>query len=192
MDAPAILPAPVSAPPHRRRRLALLTFSIRELLLLTTTAAALVALFLAYYRDSRPFVPSPLLNEFGSAQQIRAAAARLHPAPMMIVNGGGGGSGNADGTTREYQYSIELPRAARGQFMTTLHQDALRMLDEDSRTLRTGTPRYHGSADGGNDLRGFSYRYQGDGLRGVIVVRRVDISDEEMQLTSFIYEHPDR
>jgi hypothetical protein len=169
--------------------LALWTFSIRELLLLTTTAAALVAVFLAYYRESRPFVPSTLLNEFGSAQQIRAAAARQHPAPMMIVNGGGGGGGNAHGTTREYQYSIELPQAARGPFMTTLHEDALRMLDQDARPLRTGIV---GSSEGGNDLRGFSYRYECGGSRGVIVVRRVDVSDEEMHLNVMMYEHPDR
>jgi hypothetical protein len=159
-----------------------LSFSIRELLLLTATAAAMVAVFLAYYRDSRPFRESSLLREFGG-KQIHSAVV-LHAKPA-ILSGGGGGSGNQHASSRELHYLIELPKTARGPFMTSLHQDALRMLDQDC-------PRYHGGADGGNDLRGFSYRYQGDGLRGVIVVRRVDISDEQMHLNVHIYEHPDR
>ena len=185
MDSPTLFYAAVPAPPRRSSsRLDFWNFSIRELLLLTATAAALVAVFLAYYRDSRPFEQSSLPQDFGSGKQIRSAAAPLQSS-TVIVNGGGGGSGDPHAWSREYQFTIGLTPAARGQFMTRLHDDARRMLDQDR-------PHYHGGADGGSDLAGFSYRYQGGGSRGVIVVRRVDVSDEEMHLSVLIYEHPDR
>jgi hypothetical protein len=159
-------------------------FSIRELLLLTATVAALVALFLAYYQNSQPFAHSVLSKDFGKGPHIRAAAAPLHTR-TVIVNGGGGGGGDPFAMTSEYSYTIELPRAVRGKFMARLDSDAQKM-------LKTDRPRYSGNTTGGNDLSGFSYTYQGGPSRGVIVVRRIDLSDDEMHLSILIYEHEDR
>jgi hypothetical protein len=160
-------------------------FSIRELLLLTTTVAALVAVFLAWYRDSQPFARSLLSQEFGSGAHIRAAAAPLSSQPVLI-NGGGGGGGDGHTHTIEYGYSIVLPRDVRGQFMTRLHSDAQQMLSKDQKGCRGS------STGGGDDLSDFSYSYHGGPSRGVIVVRRIDRSDDEMHLGILIYEHEDQ
>lgn len=185
MDTPATpLPALESHPRRLGGLPASLRFSIRELLLLTTTVAALVAMFLAYRHDSQPFSQSLLIRKFGSGVHIRAAAAPLQPQ-TVILNGGGGGSGDQHAMTQEYVYSIELPRAVRGKLMAQLHNDATRMLTKER-------PRYSGNMTSGNDLTGFTYSYRGGPSRGVLVVRRTDISDDEMQLSILIYEHEDR
>jgi hypothetical protein len=164
-------------------RLAIWRFSIRELLLLTATVAALVALFLAYYQASQPFSPSVLNQEFGSGSHIRAAAAPLHPQ-IVLIHGVGAGGGDQHALTQEYGYSISLPREVRGKFMARLHSDAQKMLNKDR-------PSFSGSSSGGNDLAGFHYTYHGGPSRGVIVVRRTDLSDDEMHLSILIYEHED-
>ena len=185
MDTPAPSPTAVRSRPRWPSALSVpWRFSIRELLLLTTAVAALVAVVLAYYRDSQPFSRSQLSQEFGSGRHIREAAARLH-SHVVLINGGGGGGGDQRTLTQEYGYSIGLPPAARGQFMAQLHSDAQKMLNKDR-------PRFTGSRTGGNDLTHFSYSYHGGASRGVVVVRRTDLSDEEMQLTILIYEHEDR
>ena len=184
MDTPTAAPSTLRPRPAWPKMFpAVWRFSIRELLLLTTTVAALVAVFLAYYRDSQPFSRSMLSQEFGAGPQIRAAAAPLQPQ-IVLINGGGGGNGDQRTLTREYGYSIKLPRGVRGRFMTQLHSDAQKMLNKDR-------PRYVGGATGGNDLAHFSYTYHGGASRGVVVVRRMDLSDEEMHLSIFIYEHED-
>jgi hypothetical protein len=159
-------------------------FSIRELLLLTTAVAALVAAFLAWYRDRQPFARSLLSQEFGTVMHIRTAAAPLYSQPVQI-NGGGGGSGDRHSQTIEYSYSIALPRDVRGQFMSRLNSDAHQMMSKDR-------SRYRGITTNIADLSDFSYTYHGGPSRGVIVVRRVDRSDDEMHLSILIYEHEDQ
>lgn len=183
MEAPAQSPTAQATRWPRALTPAAWRFSIRELLLLTTTVAALVALFLAYYRDSQPLSHSLLIQEFGSEPHIRAATALLDPQ-SAIIRGGGGSSGDGHAMTQEYGYSIKLPPALRAKFMAQLHSDAQRMLNNDR-------PSYSGNTTGGNDLTGFTYSYHGGPSRGVIVVRRVDLSDREMHLSILIYEHED-
>lgn len=148
------------------------------------TVAALVATFLAYYQKSQPFAQSELIKEFGSGPHIRAAAAPLQPQ-IVLINGSGGGGGDQHAMVHEYSYSVELPQAVRGKFMTQLHSDAQRMLNKDR-------PSYSGGARGGSDLMGFNYSYHGGASRGVIIVRRIDLSEDEMHLGIFVYEHEDR
>ena len=60
--------------------------------------------------------------------------------------------------------------------------------------LKQDRPQHSGSltSDGRDNLCGFSYSYQGGESRGAIQVRRVDVTDERMELIIFIYEHDDR
>ena len=181
MDTPAVSTSPITSRPSRRSALwAPWRFSIRELLLLTTAVAALVAVFLAYYRDSQPFQSSHLIDNFGTGTHIRRVAASVHPQ-TAIINGGGGGGGNSEARTLSYGYTIELPKAARGPFMAQLERDAQTMLSKDR-------PASHGTISGDKD---FTFSYHGGPSRGVLMVRRVDISDEEMDLSILIYEHED-
>jgi hypothetical protein len=176
--------SPPSAAPRPRGRAALpglLKFSIRELLLLTTTVAALVAVFLAYYRDSQPFQQSHLTKTFGTGPHIRKVAAAVHPQTVS-VNGGGGGGGTGNARTIEYGYTLDLPVTARGPFMAQLERDAQAMLSKD-RPASTGTI---------SGYTNFTLSYHGGPSRGVLMVRRVDISEEEMDLSILMYEHKDR
>ena len=95
-------------------------FTIRELLLLTTAFAALLALFLTYYRQSRPYVQSRWMQQVGQPAILRAAAVRAGHAGRLDINGGGGGGGGRGIYHLSYEYRLGLPVELRGKFVAEL------------------------------------------------------------------------
>ena len=164
-------------------------FSIREMLLLTTAVGAMVAVFVAYYRQSVPLVKSRLYEEFGTTEYLRAVGAPLHSRPpqLLVTNGTTHTHEGSDANCRVSERTLGLPHQSRPEFIRKLHQDAVGLIKTDHRSL-VGELRNGQTKD---DLQGFTYRYRGGKTRGVLHVERVDLSDEEMHLSIVIYEHAD-
>ena len=192
---------PLQSPPEEasaQRWPSLLTpaawrFSIRELLLLTTTIAAIVAMCVVYYQNSTNYSESMLFREFGDADYLRKAAAPLHsPFPPHVVKKGlSTGFDMGDGAqARRHEHYLALPRSVRAKFMDQLHADAKRMIGEEHRGTIGGLDYADFATE--DDLMGFTYEYHGGTSRGFILVRRVDVSDDEMHLITVISEREDR
>src|SRR3970040_1896428 len=112
-----------TAPAARRP---LWRFSIRELLLLTTAVAALVGLWLAPYRQSRPYQSSLWIESYGQSQHLRTIAASAGCAQNLQVNGGGGASGSGLERFKSFRYRLAIPKPLAGRFLAALRHEAHR------------------------------------------------------------------
>ncbi|HUE69389.1 MAG TPA: hypothetical protein VMP01_00760, partial [Pirellulaceae bacterium] len=159
----------------------------RELLLFTIAASALLALIASHTYGPPNLQPSSLVQEFGLPDRMDAVAQRcnLPAGPRKYTGGTHTVSGKM--LSRHVSYRLDLPPDSRNQLLNELRSDAQQMLHRGDYSII-----YDNDVHSHEEGAGFFIMYRGPYLCGQLIVRRFDVSDDQMDLIIFAHENLER
>ena len=115
---------------------------------------------------------------------MRTLGQRLGLPPRGIRDTGGRYTSDGRAASRFLGYRVALPPASRDQFLAALRGDARDMLQRSANRVV-----FDDAVSSDKGRAGFRVVYQGRHSRGELVVRPVDLSNEELDVTIYVYEH---